>query len=122
MFRHAALWLLIALAGCDRLTGAAEQKVSDAEAIGYACRVSLKKPEDCMKENEAQSTASVLEGWKAADKDIANKTLDPSMGQDKLLRAAAAAASAASATEETKPQAKEDAKSAEPAKEKKSTK
>jgi hypothetical protein len=80
--RHATLCFLIAVAGCDKITGVAEQKVSDAEAIGYACRVSLKKPEDCMKENEAQSTSSILAGWKAADKDIQDRTLDPSMGTD----------------------------------------
>lgn len=81
---HAIIWLLISVAtsGCDKITGAGEQKISDAEAIGYACRVSLKKPEDCMKENETQSTTSVLAGWKAADKDISERTLDPSMGSD----------------------------------------
>ncbi len=88
MFRLALLALLITLAGCDRITGAAEQKVSDAEAIGYACRVSFKKPEDCMKENDAQSTTAVLAGWRAADKDITEKTLDPSMGRDHSIHAA----------------------------------
>jgi hypothetical protein len=29
----------------------------------------MQKPEHCMKENEAQITASVLAGWKAAGKD-----------------------------------------------------
>ncbi|ADL56696.1 hypothetical protein [Gallionella capsiferriformans] len=101
LLRHAIVWLLIAVAttGCDQITGAAEQKTSDAEAIGYACRVSLKKPEDCMKENEAQSTSSVLTGWKAADKDIQEKTLDPSMGSDPSM---AIQLKAASAPDETK--------------------
>lgn len=80
--RHACLLIALATAGCDQMTGVAEQKISDAEAIGYACRVSLKKPEDCMKENETQSTTSILSGWKEADKDIQDKTLDPSMGSD----------------------------------------
>lgn len=80
--RHALIMIAIATTGCDKITGAADQKTSDAEAIGYACRVSLKKPEDCMKENEAQSTTSILAGWKAADKDIQDRTLDPSMGTD----------------------------------------
>jgi hypothetical protein len=91
MFRPVMLSLLIALAGCDRITGAADQKVSDAEAIGYACRVSFKKPEDCMKENDAQSTTSVLAGWRAADKDIQDKKLDPSMGTAVLAASASAA-------------------------------
>jgi hypothetical protein len=69
------------LTACDRLSGVATQKILDAEAIGYACRVSLKAPEDCMKDNEAQSPSSVLEGWKAADQDIHDKVIDPSMGK-----------------------------------------
>lgn len=77
-----ALLLLPALLlpGCEQLSGASDQKIYDAEAIGYACRISLKKPEDCMKENETQSPSSVLDGWKAADKDIREKVLDVSMG------------------------------------------
>ena len=72
----------LALVGCDRITGAGQQKTLDAEAIGYACRISLKTPEDCMKENEAQSPTSVLFGWKEADKDVQSKVIDPSMGKD----------------------------------------
>ena len=68
------------LTGCEQLSGASDQKIYDAEAIGYACRISLKKPEDCMKENETQSPSSVLDGWKAADKDIREKVLDANMG------------------------------------------
>lgn len=77
-----ALLLLLALllTGCEQLSGASDQKIYDAEAIGYACRISLKKPEDCMKENEAQSPSSVLDGWKAADKDIREKVLDVNLG------------------------------------------
>lgn len=66
----AMLLAVLAMVGCDRITGEANQKILDAEAIGYACRVSHKPPEDCMKENETQSPSSVLDGWKAADKDI----------------------------------------------------
>jgi len=71
------------LAGCDQLTGAAAQKTSDAEAIGYACRVSLKTPDDCMKENETQSPSAVLAGWRSADEDVHDGKLDPSMGVKK---------------------------------------
>lgn len=71
---------ILALAGCDRITGAGQQKILDAEAIGYACRISLKTPEDCMKENETYSPTSVLYGWKEADKDVQSKAIDPSMG------------------------------------------
>lgn len=76
-----SLIAVFALAGCDRITGAADQKILDAKAIGYACRVSLKVPEDCMKENDTQSPADVLSGWKDADKDINGKLLDPNMGR-----------------------------------------
>ena len=97
MFRQAALVLLIALSGCDRLTGTADKKNSDAEAIGYACRVSFEKPEDCMKENDGQSTTAILNGWKAADKDIQDKTLDPTMGASAQNTGASAQTTAASA-------------------------
>lgn len=101
--RYALLLIAITTTGCDKITGAAAQKTSDAEAIGYACRVSLKKPEDCMKENDTQSTTSVLTGWKAADKDIQDRTLDPSMGSNPVAAIQLKPASAPDATEETKP-------------------
>ena len=78
--RGASLLLtVLLLAGCDKLTGAADQKIADAEAIGFACRVSSKTPEECMKENEAQSPSSILDGWKSADEDIKAGKLDPGM-------------------------------------------
>lgn len=64
------------LSGCDKLTGAADQKSADAEAIGYACRISQKQPEVCMKENETFSPSLILDGWKSADKDILDKVID----------------------------------------------
>lgn len=75
------LLTVLALVGCDRITGADQQKILDAEAVGYACRVSLKTPEDCMKENESQSPTSILSGWKSANKDIDGQVIDPSMGK-----------------------------------------
>lgn len=71
----------LTLAGCDRITGAANQKILDAEAIGYACRVSKKAPEDCIKENDTSSPSSILDGWKIADKDIQGQLIDPNMGR-----------------------------------------
>lgn len=73
------LLMALPLAACDKITGAADQKIADAEAIGFACRVSQKQPEACMKENEAQSPSSILEGWKSADEDIKSGKLDPNM-------------------------------------------
>jgi hypothetical protein len=80
--RLALLIAALGLTGCDRLTGADQQRIFDAEAIGYACRISLKTPEDCMKENEALSPTSILSGWKAANKDIEGQLIDPSMGKN----------------------------------------
>jgi len=101
MFRHAVILLIIAFStsGCDRLTGVAEQKIYDAEAVGYACRVSLKTPEDCMKENETHSPSSVLMGWKSADKDITDRKLDPSMGANPVSLEQTGSASAPAATD-----------------------
>ncbi|MDD2721410.1 MAG: hypothetical protein PHH47_08910 [Gallionella sp.] len=76
------LLIAVAASGCDRITGAAEQKTRDAEAIGYACRVSSKPPADCIADNETHSPTSILAGWKSADQDILAKLLDPSMGKD----------------------------------------
>lgn len=92
----------IALVGCDRITGAADQKIYDAEAIGYACRVSYKPPEDCMKENEGQSPTSILSGWKAADKAIKEGIIDPTMGKRQAAPAPASAPVAVAAQSEVK--------------------
>ncbi|HEU0282495.1 MAG TPA: hypothetical protein VFQ99_01830, partial [Gallionella sp.] len=89
----------LALVGCDRITGADQQKALDAEAIGYACRISLKIPEDCMKENEALSPTSILSGWKEADKDIKEKAIDPSMGKHPPLVQSQQSAPASAETE-----------------------
>lgn len=91
---RAAVFLMVPalfLIGCDKLTGAADQKIADAEAIGYACRVSQKTPEACMKENEAQSPSSVLDGWKSADKDIKEKAIDIGMGSRPMAASEGAA-------------------------------
>ncbi len=72
---------VLLLAGCDRITGEADKKMLDAQAVGYACRVSMKTPEDCMKENETQSPTFILNGWKSADQDINERVLDPTMGK-----------------------------------------
>ncbi|MBI3222101.1 MAG: hypothetical protein HYZ46_03275 [Nitrosomonadales bacterium] len=82
------------LVGCDRITGADKKKILDAEAIGYACRVSLKAPEDCMKENDTHSPTHLLNGWKEADKDISNQVLDPTMGKKAAPTAAGPAPAA----------------------------
>ena len=93
----------LGLVGCDRITGADQKKNLDAEAIGYACRISLKTPEDCMKENETYSPTSVLFGWKEADKDVQGQIIDPSMGKNspapQIQQSAPAAAATGTAAE-----------------------
>ena len=108
MNRASLFLLLLALAGCDKLTGAADQKIADAEAIGFACRVSHKAPEACMKENEAQSPSSILDGWKSADEDIKAGKLDPNMsGMSSAPAAAGEAAPAEGADAAAAPPAEE---------------
>ncbi len=104
MFARSSILLLTAfsLAACDRISGVADQKIADAEAIGYACRVSLKKPEDCMKENETQSPSSVLDGWKSADKDIKDKKINADMSNSSAAsEVVASSAPSAAETEAT---------------------
>jgi len=112
MFSRSTVLLLAALSvvGCDRISGAADQKIADAEAIGYACRVSLKNPEDCMKENEAQSPSSVLDGWKAAAKDIKDRKINadmsnshPEVASEVVAGSAAVATDTAAKSSEEKP-------------------
>lgn len=114
----------LALVGCDRITGAADQKILDAQAVGYACRISLKTPEDCMKENETHSPTYVLNGWKEADRDVNERVIDPTMGKRAAATAAPTAAKGAGKTEAVQPAAKaantkgvvSDSKQAKPAK------
>lgn len=69
MFRRTVPLLLLAaalpLAGCEMLSGG--DKGKDGESIGFACRLSDKLPEDCMKENSIYTPTSILTGWKRAD-------------------------------------------------------
>lgn len=97
----AVLLLLTTLTGCDKLTGAADQQIADAEAIGFACRVSLKPPEDCMKENDTYSPSYILDGWKLADADIKAGKLDPSMRGSKPSMTAAEETDPAQAATQT---------------------
>ena len=112
----------LALVGCDRISGGANQKTLDAEAIGYACRISLKTPEDCMKENEVQSPTSILTGWKDADKDIKEKAIDPNMGKSQPAMQAPQSAPAAAEAGGKAAAEKEAGKTAEKATETKSEK
>lgn len=79
----AVLILSALLAGCDRLqeeiTGEPGPEVQDAQAIGYACRVSRKTPEDCIADNETHRPSHILTGWQLADYEIHSQLLDPDM-------------------------------------------
>jgi hypothetical protein len=97
---------LLALPGCDKIKamsggGGTDPKVLDAEAVGYACRVSQKAPEDCMKENDAHSPSSVLAGWKKADGDIKAGHIDPTMSNVVPVAASAPVAAEADAEAES---------------------
>lgn len=74
------LLCILALPGCEKLkllaAGAPDTKESDAQSIGYACRMSKKLPEDCMKENDTHNKTQILNGWKSADKDIREHVID----------------------------------------------
>ena len=90
----------IMLMACEQITGDSPEKAleaklndpkyQDAKATGYACRVSKKLPEDCMKENDAHSPSSILDGWKEADKDIHEKLIDPRMSAPPFVYTASA--------------------------------
>jgi hypothetical protein len=92
------LLCILSLSGCDKIKSmmgvpvALDPKELDAQAIGYACRVSKKQPEACMKENDTHSPSQILSGWKSADKDIKAKLIDAGPGET-----AASAASAKTA-------------------------
>lgn len=74
MKRLAWAFLAVSLAGCEfEIPG---QKAKDAVAVGYACRVSVKSPEQCMRENPKYPQVSILEGWQEADKDVKDKKVD----------------------------------------------
>jgi len=70
------VWMLPALllAGCNfEIPG---QKAKDAAAMGYACRISKKSPEQCMRENPTFSQTAILEGWREGDQDVKDKKVD----------------------------------------------
>jgi hypothetical protein len=107
---------ILTLSGCDKLktlTGGEtlDPKAMDAEAVGYACRVSQKAPEACMKENEVHSPSSVLNGWKKADADIKVGTIDPSMSNERLIIASAVPAAEAEGEHEAEAEDEKPAKS-----------
>jgi len=70
---------VLALSACDKITGEGERKELNAASTGFACRVSFKTPEDCMKDNPTLSPTAILKGWKDADKEINTNLLDPMM-------------------------------------------
>ena len=67
------------LPGCDKLSGEADRKVADGEAVGFACRVSGMTPGACMSENDGYSPSNILDGWRFADEDIKAGKIDPTM-------------------------------------------
>jgi len=115
MFLRSSLIFLLAaalpLAGCEMLGGG--DKGKDGESVGYACRVSSKLPEDCMKENNTYTPTSILEGWKHADKDVKEKKVDSQLGKGQP--AAEAPEGAPKAEGDAKPEGEKPAAEAKPA-------
>ena len=71
MKRLAIICSVFLLGGClDQFTNKKDPAIRDAEAIGFACRLSDKSPETCMKEYNSMSPAAILDGWKAADVEV----------------------------------------------------
>ncbi len=112
-------WVVPALllAGCEfEIPG---QKAKDAAAMGYACRISKKSPELCMRENPAFSQTSILEGWREADKDVKDKKIDTNFATPAPMKKpgdGAAAEGEKKPDGEPKPEAEAEAKPAEPTK------
>lgn len=122
-------WVVPALllAGCNfEIPG---QKAKDAAAMGYACRISKKSPEQCMRENPTFSQVAILDGWREGDLDVKDKKVDtnftlpppvviPPPAPPKKKEGEAGAEEEKKPEGETPPEAKaaEPAKPAEPAK------
>jgi hypothetical protein len=112
-FRAALLFLLAAalpLGGCEMLAGA--DKGKDGESVGYACRLSSKLPEDCMKENDIYTPTSILEGWKRGEKEVREGKVGSLTG--KSQPAESEGAPKAEAKPETKPKPEGESVPAEP--------
>ena len=95
------------LAGCEMLSG---DKGKDGESVGYACRLSDKLPEDCMKENNTYTPTSILTGWKAAGRDIEDKKANSHSPATETGAAGATKPEGGQPAAETNPPAPEEAK------------
>ena len=105
------LLCLLALTGCDKVKSmmgpvAVDPKTLDAQAIGYACRVSNKVPEPCMKENDTQRPADILIGWKNADKEIKARVIELGSNGEMLATPASAVVAARPSAPLAKPREK----------------
>ncbi len=98
--RWPLLLLLLPLSGCDAIKGPLGMN-KDAEAIGFACRVSQKLPEQCIKENPNLSPTA-MEGWKKGDEEVRTKQYGVTLNGPAAPPPAPAAEGEA-ATEEEKP-------------------
>lgn len=67
------------LMGCDKIQSLIDTRAADAKAIGYACRMAQKLPNECMAENPKQPQSYLLAGWQKADEEIKDGMADPEM-------------------------------------------
>lgn len=77
----AAALALAMLSGCDQLgietpQKAAERQVSDAKAVGGACRHAMRAIEDCYLLNPKADKSSVYAGWREMDEYMRENKLE----------------------------------------------
>jgi hypothetical protein len=94
----AAVWAVLTLTGCDQLgietpQKTAERQLSDAKAIGGACRHAMRAIEDCYLLNPKAEKSSVFAGWREMDEYMRENKLE---GIAPVVPRPAPAASAAS--------------------------
>jgi len=112
----ACAWAVLALSGCDQLgietpQKTAERQVSDAKAIGGACRHAMRAIEDCYVLNPKAERSAVYTGWREMDEYMReNKPEGIVPGVPRPAPAASAASKPSKASE-----ADEDADEEEPA-------
>lgn len=77
----ACVWAVLTLTGCDQLgietpQKTAERQVSDAKAIGGACRHAMRAIEDCYVLNPKAERSAVYTGWREMDEYMRENKLE----------------------------------------------
>lgn len=77
----ACVWAVLTLTGCDQLgietpQKTVERQVSDAKAIGGACRHAMRAIEDCYVLNPKAERSAVYTGWREMDEYMRENKLE----------------------------------------------